>query len=202
MQSLNFQVHPFLDNELGAKDLPPLLELLATVDCAVIGPGLSRTPGALQLIQELITSARCPMILDATALQSWTLTAAKGKTVVVTPHLGELERMGIDPKKIGEAAKTSDVVIHLKAKIDQTAGTDGKVKSTKGGNAGLTVGGTGDALAGLICGLVAQGVKPAEACVMASKVIKRAGVILAHEKGFAYTTRDVIGQIPHLLDTL
>ena len=201
-QSLNFQVHPFRDDELAAHDITPLLEMLATVDSAVIGPGLSRTPGALKLIEELIQSAPCPLVLDASALQKWTLEAAKGKSVVVTPHLGELERMGISLKNIGTAAKKSGVVIHVKAKADQTAGIDGKIRKISGGNAGLTVGGTGDALAGLICGLIAQGRKPQEACVTASTVIKRAGTILFAEKGFAYTAREVIEKIPHVLRSL
>ena len=201
-QSLNFQVHPFRGDELAREDLSSLVEMLATVDCAVIGPGLSRMPAALKLIRELIESAPCPLVADASALQSWTLDALRGKTAVVTPHLGELERMGIDAKKIGEAAKKSGVVIHLKGHIDRIAGADGKVREVTGGDAGLTVGGTGDALAGLICGLIAQGTAPAEACVMASTVIKRAGTLLSEKNGCAYTTCEVIAQIPHLLHTL
>ena len=110
--------------------------------------------------------------------------------------------MGIAPGKIQEAAATSGVVIHLKSPIDRIAEPGKSVKEVAGGNAGLTVGGTGDALAGLIGGLIAQGMKPADACVTASTVIKRAGTILFHEKGFAYTTREVIGQIPHVLQML
>ncbi len=202
MQSLNFQVHPFHGDELQKNDLGPLIEMLATVDCAVIGPGLQRTSNGLGLIRELIESAPCPLVLDASALQEWTLDAAKGKTAVVTPHLGELERMGISPKNIGTAAKKSGVVIHVKAKIDLTAGIDGKIRKTSGGNAGLTVGGTGDALAGLICGLIAQGTPPGEACVTASTVIKRAGTMLFHDFDNAYGTRRVIENIPHVLRSL
>lgn len=201
MQSLNFQVHPFRGDELEKQDVAALLEMLATVDCAVMGPGLSRTPAALKVIRELIESAPCPLVLDASALQSWTLDAVAGKTAVVTPHLGELERMGVEPDTIDDAAKKSGAVIHLKSQTDRIA--DGKtVEEVSGGNAGLTVGGTGDALAGLIAGLIAQGMKPTEACVMASTVIKRAGTLLFHEFGNAYGTRRVIEQIPHLLQTL
>lgn len=200
--SLNFQVHPFAGDELSKKDLAPLLEMLATVDCAVIGPGLSRTPAALALIRELIESAPCPLVLDASALQSWTLDAVKGKTAVLTPHLGELERMKIDAQDLSGAAKKSGAVIHLKGHMDRIAGPDGNIDEVKGGNAGLTVGGTGDALAGLICGLMAQGVQPTEACETASRVIKRAGTMLYETNGFAYTTQEVIAQIPHLLHTL
>ncbi len=202
MQSLNFQVHPFEEDELAATDVQPLLEMLATVDCAVIGPGLSRTGPALKIIRELIESAPCPLVLDASALQEWTLIAAKNKSVVATPHLGELERMGVHLKTIGPTARRSGVVIHAKGRVDHIAGTDGKVRKVSGGNAGLTVGGTGDALAGLICGLIAQGASPVQACETAGTVIKRAGTVLFADRGFAYTTRQVIAEIPHLLRTL
>ncbi len=202
MQSLNFQVHPFHGDELATEDLGPLTEMLATVDVAVIGPGLSRTSGALKLIRTLIESAPCPLVLDASALQDWTLTAAEGKTAVVTPHLGELERMGLVPAQIPDVAKKHGVVVHLKGHTDRITNTDGATVEVKGGNAGLTVGGTGDALAGLIAGLIAQQVAPAEACVTASEVIKRAGTILFETKGYGYTTREVIEGIPRVLKVL
>ena len=200
MHSLNFQVHPFRGDELATQDVASLLEMLATVDSAVMGPGLGRTPGAQNVIRALVESATCPIVLDASALQEWTLEAVKGKTAVLTPHLGELERLGTATAEI--AARASGAIVHLKGRIDTIAAPDGTVKEISGGNAGLTVGGTGDALAGLICGLIAQGTAPMDACVTASTVMKRAGTVLFQEKGFAYTTKDVIGRIPHLLATV
>jgi NAD(P)H-hydrate epimerase len=198
-QSLNIQVHPFAGDELTKDDVDHLLELLATVDAAVIGPGLSRSDKVQQVMRALIAAAPCPLVLDASALQRWTLATIRGKTAVVTPHLGELERMGITPSDIAQTAHDAGITIHEKGAVDRIAGSDGEVRTVPGGNAGLTVGGTGDALAGLICGLIAQGEKPVDACVTASTVIKRAGTVLLPEKGFAYTTQDVIAHIPHLL---
>lgn len=202
MYSLNFQVHPFSGDELKNADIGPLLEMLATADCAVIGPGLDRGATTLKLIRELVESAPCPLVLDASALQEWTVDAACGKNAVLTPHLGELERMGVKQENIGMLAKKTGLVIHVKAMIDRIAGPDGKICEVSGGNAGLTVGGTGDALAGLIAGLVAQNVKPVDACFMASRIVKRAGGVLFRDKGYSYTARDVIEQIPHLLHAL
>ena len=79
--------------------------------------------------------------------------------------------MGVHLKNIATVAKQSGLTIHVKSHIDHIAGPDGKVRKVAGGNAGLTVGGTGDALAGWIAGLIAQNVKPADACVMASKIV-------------------------------
>lgn len=199
MQSLNFQVHPFCGDELSKKDLDPILELLATVDVAVIGPGLSRTADAQRIIRELVESATCPLVLDASALQSWTLDAVKGKYSILTPHLGELERMGVEPDAIGETAAKHSVTILAKGIIDRIATPEGVVKEVEGGNAGLTVGGTGDALAGLTAGLIAQGMCGPDAAMLASKTIKKAGETLFLIQGTAYTTKQVILEIPGIL---
>lgn len=201
-QSLNLQVHPFQGEELTTKDVGPILELLATMDTAVIGPGISRTETSLNALKNLIGESPCPLVLDASALQPWTLELVTKKHAVLTPHLGELERMGIAPNAIAKAAKKHGATIVLKAAAMRIAHEDGSIEEIRGGNAGLTVGGTGDALAGLIGGLLAQGVKTAEAVPVACTVIKRAATVLYPEYGYAFGTRRVIDQIPHLLHTL
>ncbi len=199
MTSLNFLVHPFPGDDLSAKYVEPLSEMLATMDCVVIGPGLARDKAALTHLKALIESCSCPMVLDASALQPWTLDAVKGKKAVLTPHLGELERMGLDVDGVAEAASNAGQVIHVKGSVDSIALPDGTVEEVSGGNAGLTVGGTGDALAGLIAGLIAQKMPREDACILASKIIKKAGDELFVTQGNAYTTRQVIFQIPGLL---
>jgi NAD(P)H-hydrate epimerase len=201
MQSLNFQVHPFQEDELTEEDVEPILEMLATIDCAVIGPGLARDAATLKAMKQVIRSASCGLVLDASALQPWTLETLSGKNAVVTPHLGELERMGIALEEIGSKAKETGIVIHAKGPMDRIARTDGTIQEVTGGNAGLTVGGTGDALAGCIAGLIARGMERADACILASKLIKRCGEELAKERA-TYTTRDVIARIPLALKSL
>jgi NAD(P)H-hydrate epimerase len=196
MQSLNFQVQPFAGDDLAKQDIDALLRLLATVDCAVIGPGIARDARSLAALQELIVSATCPMVLDASALQPWTLQAVSGKKVVCTPHLGELERMGVLLDAIGAIAQEHGMVIHAKGPKDRIAAADGTVREIAGGNPGMTVGGTGDALAGLIAGLVALGDEPAAACVQASTILKGSADALMKDYGFAYGTRRVIDAIP------
>lgn len=196
--SLNFQVHPFSGDEFSRDDLSPTLELLATVDAAVIGPGLARTPETLSALRALVESATCPLVLDASALQPWTLAATAGKGCIVTPHLGELERMGVDPDAIAEHASRTQTTILLKGPVDRVASPDGTIREIAGGDAGLTVGGTGDALAGLTASLLSQHATAAEACAKASAAIKRAGAELARDNA-SYTTRDVIARLPRIL---
>lgn len=199
MTSFNFQVHSFTLDDIHHKDIKPVLELLATMDSAVIGPGLARAEANLKAMREIIASAACTLVLDATALQPETLKHVKGKNAVLTPHLGELERMGLTKNDLERAAHESGTVIMLKGREDTIVSPDGTTETISGGNAGLTVGGTGDALAGLIAGLLAQRMQPFAAAVLAAKTIKKAGEVWYKEKGYAYTARDVVGEISGLL---
>ena len=201
MTSLNFQVHPFHGNELEEKDISMLTQMLATMDSAVMGPGIARTNTSLKALKELIESASCPLVLDASALQPWTLETVRGRKAVLTPHLGELERLGISQLEVERISRELDITILVKGATDIVA-SSGVEREVPGGNAGLTVGGTGDALAGLVGGLMAQGLSPADSCAKASLVIKQAGTNLFEEKGFAYTTMDVIKEIPRLLKAM
>ncbi len=197
--SLNFQVRTFKEDELGTKDVGPILQQLASMDCAVIGPGLDRSAAALNVMKQIITGAPCPIVLDASALQPETLEWVRGKSAVLTPHLGELERMKVDADHLGDVAVAYGITILLKGPTDIIAGPDGSLKNSDGGNAGLTVGGTGDALAGLTAGFIAQGMKPQEAAYNASQTIKKAGDALFEQQKHSYTTHQVIQKIQYLL---
>lgn len=197
--SLNFQVRTFKEDELGNKDVGPILQQLASMDCAVIGPGLDRTPSTLNAIRQIVTGAPCPIVLDASALQPETLEWVRGKSAVLTPHLGELERMNVDADHLGDVAVAYGITILLKGPTDVVAGAEGSLKNSDGGNAGLTVGGTGDALAGLTAGLIAQSMKPQVAAYHASQTIKKAGDSLFEDLKHSYTTHQIIQKIQYLL---
>lgn len=195
--SLNFMLYPFNGDDITDHDREPVLELLATMDAAVIGPGLTYN----HAVADIIAEATCPLILDASALQSSTLSHIQGKHAVLTPHLGELERMNIQPEYIADVAMEHVATIVLKGEKDRIVQSNGEVREIIGGNAGLTVGGTGDALAGFIAGLIAQKVTPDHAATIACTILKKAATLLYETKGYSYTTHDVINQISHLLHT-
>lgn len=198
-QSLNFQVHAFSQDELQPQDREPILELLATMNTAVLGPGIAKTEESMNVLNDIIAEASCSLVLDATALQENTLRTIRGKNAVLTPHLGELERMGITPDAVQEAANEAGATILLKGHTDTIASQDDTVRKVQGGNAGLTVGGTGDVLAGCIAGLIAQGMEHCDACVTASRLLKRAGDLLEKEVGYSYTAMDIVNRLPSLL---
>ena len=196
---LNMMVYPFQGNELYEVDREPILELLATMDCAVIGPGIARTKESIAALSDIVAEAQCTLILDASALQKGTLKAVQGKSTILTPHLGELERMEIETDTLSDVAKEAEATILLKGPTDTIVSADGNISEVQGGNAGLTVGGTGDVLAGCIAGLVAQGEEHTAACIRASTLVKKSGELLLKEIGYAYTATDVIETLSHLL---
>ncbi|MDD4287454.1 MAG: NAD(P)H-hydrate dehydratase [Candidatus Peribacteraceae bacterium] len=201
--SLNFQVHPFGNDDLAGGDTAAILELLATMDCAVVGPGIAHGHAkSLNALMTIVAESPCRLILDATALQPETLELVRGKSAVLTPHLAELERMNLTATDLSQQASNAGAVIFLKGPTDIIAGPDGSLTELKGGNAGLTVGGTGDALAGLIAGLVAQGLEPLEAAKKAGAVMKRAAEQLFEKYGYAFGTRRVIKEIPKVLKAM
>ncbi|MDD4628042.1 MAG: NAD(P)H-hydrate dehydratase [Candidatus Peribacteraceae bacterium] len=201
--SLNFQVHPFSGNDLRPADTESILELLATMDSAVLGPGITHgDTQALKALKDIIAEAPCGLVLDASALQPYTLSLVKGKSVVLTPHMAELERMEISLDDIGSCAEDAGVTIFAKGPMDSVATPDGEVSELIGGNPGLTAGGTGDVLAGLIAGLMAQKMEGPDAALLAGTIIKHAAEELEPEFGFSFGALRVIDCIPHLLRTL
>ncbi len=210
MASLNFIVHAFRENSLTPADAERISALLQHVDSCVIGPGMAETPENIEAISRIVFGARCTLVLDATALHPSVLgSLTKEHAVILTPHQGELARLvQKDLSSLARKETTAlvelvagerNAVVLLKGPEDFIVDASGKTKAVKGGNAGLTKGGTGDALAGLIAGLVAQKIDPFDACVCATTIIKKAGEKLFKSKGYAYTTREVIGLIPEFL---
>ena len=202
---LNFQTYSFgseTSDVITPRDRAQIIELLATMDVAVIGPGLSLSEQNVRSVLELVEECPCPLVVDATALQPKTMECLQDKGAVLTPHLGELERMKLKPEELAEHCKKFGCTVLLKGPTDTVVSSTGEIRTVEGGNAGLTVGGTGDVLTGVIAGLIAQKEDPAEACIHASTVVKRAGDLLAMRKGFAYTARDVVAEIPGLFRQL
>lgn len=158
------------EGTLAAGSLDVLLEKSSWADAVVLGPGMSRNPETDDLILRLIRDVSRPMILDAdglTALASRpSVVRTRSAPLVLTPHAGELARMvggetafleshRIDAAR--DAARSLKSVLVLKGAPTVTARTDGTVVVNSTGNPGMATIGAGDVLAGLIGGLLAQG---------------------------------------------
>jgi NAD(P)H-hydrate epimerase len=156
-------VHPFAD-------IDDFRGLLADQrrNAVLIGPGAG-VGGQTHDMTLAILEADKLSVLDADALTSFSenpaaLFAAIRSPCVMTPHAGEFARLfdsaGSKPERARRAARQSGAVILLKGADTVIAAPDGRVAINANGPAQLATAGTGDVLAGMVLGLLAQGMEP------------------------------------------
>lgn len=143
---------------LALEGLHLLKEKLDRATALAIGPGLGREPETLAAVKEILKTATVPAVLDADALQPEVVAAAK-VPLVLTPHAGEFARIaGGGGATLEEfAAKAgANVTVVLKGPVTRIAAGVGAVYHSFFGGPVLARGGSGDLLAGLVGGLLAQ----------------------------------------------
>lgn len=138
-------------------------------------------------------------IIDAGALQMMDLSWLKqlNGNVVLTPHAGEFERVFGAKATVSEVAKKYNCIVLLKGEKDVICSGQECVEIA-GGNAGMTKGGTGDVLAGLIAGLAANNDLFLSAKV-GSFFNKKAGESLYKKVGYFYNASDLADEIPRVM---
>jgi NAD(P)H-hydrate epimerase len=138
---------------------------LVRATALVIGPGLGRDAETLALAADLVKASATPLVIDADALQSEIVRAGKAPRVL-TPHAGEFARIAKNAE-LGTFAKKAGATVVLKGSPTRVAGGDGAVYHSFFGGPVLARGGSGDVLAGLIGGLLAQA--PSEPLLAAAR---------------------------------
>ena len=181
---------------------------LDAFDAVLVGPGLTRSLDAQNLCRAVIESATVPLVLDADALPDAAnagLVAATRAPLVLTPHPGEMARLlGCDTAAVqaerlqtarNTAARTGATVV-LKGHGTIVAQPDGSATINPTGNPGMASGGMGDVLAGLLAGLLAQGMAPNDAARAAVFLHGRAADLAAwQEAQSSITATDVIAML-------
>lgn len=139
---------------LAAGTLDLVRERLPRASALLIGPGLSAEPEVLLTIQEIVRHTALPLVLDADALRGEVVELVRDRPFIGTPHAGEFER--IAPKLFADGKFIAPHgVLVLKGPLTRV--TDGKtIYHSPFGGPVLARGGSGDVLAGLIGGLLAQ----------------------------------------------
>ncbi|MEO6874598.1 MAG: NAD(P)H-hydrate dehydratase [Opitutaceae bacterium] len=171
---------------------------LAGATALAIGPGLGREPEALALVTDIVKTVRIPVLLDADALQPGIVKAAK-TSLVLTPHAGEFARIA-GKTELRAFCRKSGAVVALKGPITRVS--DGaRVYHSFFGGPVLARGGSGDLLAGLTGGLLAQ--TPQDPLLAASRGVVwhgRAADLLARAHGqTAVHTTQLLGYLSAVL---
>lgn len=168
--------HPLIATAAGqiaTENLAPELvaALTARKTVLAIGPGLGQGAETAKFTAGLLSATKIPAVIDADALNILAsqpvllAKLAKGRTLVLTPHPGEMARLaGITVAEVqanrlevarGFAQRTGLTLV-LKGARTLIAHPDGRVAVNTTGNPGMAKGGSGDVLTGLVAGLLAQ----------------------------------------------
>lgn len=178
-----------------------ITDYLEEADCVLIGPGMTRTPDTAQLVNSLLQQFPAKKwVIDAGALQM-VQPNLFSEQVIITPHQGELERVleKLPKTKTNPLKKLlqTGVTVLLKGQTDHIYQAETQLEIT-GGNPGMTKGGTGDVLAGLVAGLYATN-EALTAAVIASYVNKKTGDELYKTVGPFFNSTDLAAKVPAVL---
>jgi len=146
-----------------------LKQLLKGIDVIAIGPGLSTREGASKFAREFVAKTTLPMVIDADALNAFAgranLLDGSGRTLVLTPHPGEMARLvgltvsEVEADRIHLArsfATEHKLTLVLKGWRTLIAHPDGRIAVNTSGNPAMAKGGSGDILTGIIAAMLAQ----------------------------------------------
>jgi NAD(P)H-hydrate epimerase len=180
-------------------------------DVLLMGCGLGQAPATVELVSSLILEKELPLpVLDADAINilpkipewwQWLTDDA-----ILTPHPGEMARLcGLSIDEIQNdrlgitrqfAAEWHQTIV-LKGAYTVIATTDGRCRMSPFANPGLASAGTGDVLAGVIAGLVAQGLTPFDAAALGVYLHGRAGEMAKEKLGDAgMIASDLLPELP------
>jgi NAD(P)H-hydrate epimerase len=213
------------EEEKSLKRVNALLDGLEGYRALLVGPGLGQSPYTrevilhlLERLRQLPDEKRPHLIIDAdglnnlSALEYWWTFLPKG--TVITPHPGEMGRLckglhvsggNIERLELArQKAREWQVTLVLKGActlITHQNGTGGlRTRINWQGNPALATAGTGDVLAGIITGLLAQQVRPFDAASAGVYLHARAGELVSAEIGEAgLLASDLLPRLPHAL---
>ncbi|MFN0072298.1 MAG: NAD(P)H-hydrate dehydratase, partial [Chloroflexota bacterium] len=209
-------VEPERDPDAALAAIRPALD---GVNAIVIGPGLGRSQGAATFLRRFFELRATlisppPTVVDGDALSllgewpGWH--GHVGNGLILTPHHGEMGRLlgegsatvGVRPWELARAqAHAWQQVLLLKGPFSAIAAPSGETWVYPWANPALATAGTGDVLAGLTGGLLAQGMAPVEAARLAVWAHARAAArIIAKRRWRTLLASDLLLEIPRVLN--
>lgn len=172
-------------------------------DSASVGMGMSLNPEALTTLVKKLRQEGTKILLDASALIPQVLQEISNTGFIVTPHAGEFKRLfGIEPGATKEEmvsivhklAKDYGITIVLKGSINIISDAE-QIAAIDRSTPAMTVGGSGDVLAGLATGLLAR-MRPFDAAIVAIYINGLAGTLTFRKLGLHMIATDLIDNLP------
>lgn len=185
-------------------------DAVSKADAILLGCGLGITEETILLTKNIINNTRCPLILDADGLNaisnSIDIISERENPIILTPHPGEMARLlkisiqeiqNNRTKVIHDAMKLFPKAIIILKGNGTLVGHNGNIYINPTGNPGMSRGGSGDVLAGMIAAFAVQGLTPMSAALAGVYIHGMAGDIAAQiYSQTAMLPRDIIACIP------
>ncbi len=200
----NLILRPYDGERLTPGRVESVLDAAADHDAVVVGPGLGDHPETAAAVRELLSAYDGVAVVDADALAT-VPDVDTDATLVCTPHQGELRGMGGETADdwrtradlVGEFAADLGHLLLVKGPYDVVS--DGETtRVNRTGNPAMTVGGTGDVLAGAT-GALACVLSPLQAASVAAYATGRAGDAAAADRDRGLLATDLLGELPAAL---
>ena len=194
-------------------------------DCILIGPGMTRDSETEELTNRLLKKyPHKQWVIDAGALQMMDISLIP-KNAILTPHHGEFEDLWMKAHSLQRTVNSREIELEdrinffaqhyqcsvlVKGEVDvvcnggESSGricVPGECAEIKGGNEGMTKGGTGDVLAGLIAALACKN-EPVLATIAGSFINKKSGDSLYKKVGPFFNASDLCDEIPKVMKKL
>lgn len=196
------------DGKLSYLAVSEIVERLSAMDAVLVGCGLGINQATASVVTAVLEQARCPVVLDADGItlmsQHKDILRGRAYPTILTPHDGEFLRFGgkLEGDRMDCAAACArqwGCIVLLKG--HETCITDGEIGyRNKTGNPGMAVGGSGDVLAGILVGLLGQGIPPLEAAACGAYLHGKAGDLCAEKIGqYGMLPTDMLQVLPRLL---
>lgn len=208
----DFIVKKYSGERLSERAAAEIVKYGKKMDSVLIGPGLGDGETVVEGVLEIIKNLHIPTVLDANAIS-----AIKSvekfplqQQIVITPHHNEFRNL-IDREIDVEDKDSKSIIllrslsmdlhinVLLKGPRDYVSSEEGHVEINDTGNAGMTVGGSGDVLAGVVATLLAQRLEGYDAARAAAYVVGKAGDRLKKKKGYNYSSSDLAFMLPEVM---
>lgn len=188
--------------------------VLKSADVVAVGPGLGQSAVTQNFIRKLVEKLQVPVVLDADALNALAGNMNLLDNVqfkVITPHPGEMSRLtGLSQEQIltkplevaAMYAKKWQAVVVLKCVPTIIALPDGNVFINSTGNEGMSTGGSGDVLTGIIAALLGQGLSAPAAALCGVYVHGLAGDLAAKKGTIGMKAGDIVACLPLALQRI
>lgn len=158
--SLNLFLREFVGHSLSMQDVGNIISASDKCDVVVIGNGIGQDSGVVDAVQEILRKLDIPVVLDAEALMPQILDIrGKKQSWLLTPHGREFKRLfESEPtvENIRKMAQKHEITLCVKGMIDYVASPN-LFYENRTGVPQMRIGGTGDALAGIIAAYYSMG---------------------------------------------